>query len=124
MKGKSTAAIGALGAMVLAGVSGQAHAASTTVTYKGTVIDTRYGPIEAVIKVKSKKITNVKVLASPDSERSEFLVEQASPILKQEVLQAQSAKIDLVTGATVSSEAFVMSLKTAIKKAKKAHNLA
>jgi hypothetical protein len=49
--------------------------------------------------------------------RSQFIMSQALPILRQEFLAAQSAKIQMVSGATYTSEAFVQSLQSALAKA-------
>jgi uncharacterized protein with FMN-binding domain len=49
--------------------------------------------------------------------RSQFIMSQALPILRQEFLAAQSAKIQMVSGATYTSEAFVRSLQSALLKA-------
>lgn len=126
----STTVSASLGALLLAGAGHPALAASrhvtskyTTVTYKGPIEDTRYGPIEAIIKVKNKKISTSSLAAGPDTERSAFIDQQAAPLLKQEVLKAQSARIDIISGATFTSEAFIQSLDSAVKKAKKAHTL-
>lgn len=125
MPRKSTTAATSLGALLLAGAWHPAQAASkpTSVTYKGPIVDTRYGPIEAIIKVKSKKIYKVNLAAAPDTDRSVFIDEQAAPLLRQEVMKAQSARVDLISGATFTSEAFIQSLDKAVKKAKKAHTL-
>jgi uncharacterized protein with FMN-binding domain len=122
---KKTTAVASLGAFLVAGVWHPAHAASSskTVTYKGPIVDTRYGPIEAIIKLKNKKITGVNLAAGPDTERSAFIDEQAAPLLKQEVMQAQNANVDIISGATFTSEAFIQSLTSAVKKARKAHLL-
>jgi uncharacterized protein with FMN-binding domain len=97
--------------------------AATTHTYKGPVVDMRWGPVQAAIKVKNHKISSVGIAVAPDTDRSQFIDDQATPLLKEEVLRAQSAKIELISGATMTSEAFVESLKKAIKKAKAAHTL-
>jgi uncharacterized protein with FMN-binding domain len=125
MHRKTTTAAASLGALMLTGVwhPAQAASSSTTATYKGPIVDTRYGPIEAVIKVKSKKIYKVSLADAPDTDRSVFIDEQAAPLLRNEVLKAQSAKIDLISGATVTSGAFIQSLDKAVKKARKAHTL-
>lgn len=124
MPRSTSTAIASLGALLIAGAWVPAHAAtSKTVTYKGPIEDTRYGPIEAIIKVKKKKITKVELAAAPDTDRSQFIDEQAAPLLRDEVLKAQNAKVDVISGATVTSEAFIESLGKAVKKAKKAHAL-
>ncbi len=49
--------------------------------------------------------------------RSQFIMSQALPILRQEFLGAQSAKIQMVSGATYTSQAFIQSLQSALLKA-------
>jgi uncharacterized protein with FMN-binding domain len=49
--------------------------------------------------------------------RSQFIMSQALPILRQEFLAAQSARIQMVSGATYTSEAFIQSLQSALLKA-------
>jgi len=49
--------------------------------------------------------------------RSQFIMSQALPLLRQEFLAAQSAKIRMVSGATYTSQAFVQSLQSALLKA-------
>jgi uncharacterized protein with FMN-binding domain len=98
--------------------------AGTTKTFKGPTEDTRHGPVQVSIAVKSKKIVNVKATIAPNEDgRSPFLQSRAVPVLKQEVLTAQSAKIDTVSGATETSDAYIQSLQSAIKQARKAKAL-
>jgi uncharacterized protein with FMN-binding domain len=89
----------------------------------------RYGPLRVVITVKktttgtkvTRRITAVSVPIYPNSSgRSSYISENAIPILRSEALRAQSARIDLVSGATDTSDAFVSSLQSAILKAKRA----
>jgi uncharacterized protein with FMN-binding domain len=70
-------------------------------------------------KTVNRRITSVKAPVSPDhTDRSVFINEQALPILIQETMQNQSSGIDLVSGATDSSDAFAQSLQSAILRAK------
>jgi len=95
-----------------------AKAAKTTVKkYKGPLVDMRWGPVQVTVYIKGKKIMNVKAAVQPDTDRSQFIDDNAVPMLHDEVLQAQSAKIDSVSGATYTSEAFIQSLQGALKKA-------
>jgi len=87
-------------------------------TFKGPVEYVNHGPVQVSIIVKNRKITGVKVANAPDGGRSAFLQGQAIPILKQETLQAQSANINEVSGATDTSTAYVQSLQSAVKKAR------
>src|SRR5207302_656308 len=114
-------------ALQFGGSLNSAHAAAPTaktLTFKGPVLQTQHGPVGASIVVKSKKIVKAGATIAPNEDgRSPFLQQQAVPVLKAEVLKAQSAKIDVVSGATETSEAYIQSLNSAIKKARKAKAL-
>lgn len=70
-------------------------------------------------KTVKRKITAVKIQSYPNhTDRSIFINQQALPILIQEATKAQSTAIDLVSGATDTSQAFEQSLQSAILKAK------
>jgi uncharacterized protein with FMN-binding domain len=90
----------------------------TTHKYKGPTVQMPWGPVRAVVYVKGKKITKVVVLTSPQTNRSQFIDEQAAPLLQQETLHAQNAKIDAISGATMTSEAYIQSLQAIVKKAR------
>jgi uncharacterized protein with FMN-binding domain len=79
--------------------------------------------VQVAIKVKNKRITAVSVGNSPEGPRSQFLQDRALPVLRQETLSAQSAKIDIVSGATDTSEGYIQSLQAAINKARAARAL-
>jgi uncharacterized protein with FMN-binding domain len=88
-----------------------------------------FGQLQVVITVKkttkgkkvTRRITAISVPVYPDtSGRSQYISENAIPILRSEALRAQSATIDFISEATLTSEAFVGSLQAAIAKAKKA----
>jgi uncharacterized protein with FMN-binding domain len=64
-----------------------------------------------------RKATAVDATYQVHTGRSQFIMEQALPILRQEALAAQSANIQFVSGATNTSEAFQQSLQSAIVKA-------
>src|SRR3989440_3025613 len=89
----------------------------------------RYGSLQVVITVKkttvgkrvTRKVTAVSVPVYPNhSGRSQYISENAIPILRSEALRAQSANVSLISGATYTSEAFASSLQSAILKARKA----
>ena len=89
----------------------------------GPVEDMQWGPVQVTLVVKSKKITDVQASAPMERARSQFINSQAIPWLRQEVLKAQSAKIDGISGATMTSYAFYYSLLGALSNAHKAHLL-
>lgn len=111
-------ALGAAGASAAAasgaaGASGAAAAAGKT--YAGSVIQTRFGPVQVQITVKAGAITDVSALQlTNDSGRSVQISNRAAPLLRTEVLAAQSAKVKTISGATVTSSAYVTSLQAAL----------
>lgn len=94
-----------------------AHPPVKAKKYIGPFVDMRWGPVRAAVMVKGKKILKVGITTSPENFRSQFIDQQASPLLRQETLQAQSANINTVSGATMTSEAYITSLQGALKKA-------
>lgn len=104
----------------LAATQTKTHGAKPTAKahkYKGPFVDMRWGPVRAIITIKGKKLTAVKIVTSPENFRSSSIDEQAVPMLVQETLQAQSATINEVSGATMTSDAYMQSLQEVIKKA-------
>ncbi len=94
-----------------------AASSSKKLTYKGPVVNDRFGSAAVAIVVQHKKIVNVKATATYHTPHSQLIDQYALPKLKSEVLRAQSAKIQAVTGATMTSGAYVASLKKAVKRA-------
>lgn len=96
--------------------SSAASTASSTVL--GDSTDTRWGPVQVQITVQNGKITAVSVPVYPDNNgRDQEINATALPTLVQETLSAQSAKIDMVSGATVTSDGYLGSLQSALDKA-------
>lgn len=75
-----------------------------------TTIDTEKGPVQLQVTFAGTKISAVKMLQQPDHPQTTAAV----PKLVAETLQAQSADIDTVSGATITSEAYKKSLRAAI----------
>ena len=67
--------------------------------------------------VAGGKVSDVVALALPTGRRSGQISDYAAPILRQEALQAQSANINLVSGATYTSDAYAQSLQAALDQA-------
>ena len=83
--------------------------------FTGPAVEMEYGPVQVAIYMQSGKIADIKALQYPvDRPRSQFINSQAIPLLRSEVLQAQSANINVISGATFTSEAFASSLQAAI----------
>lgn len=90
-----------------------AKTASTVVT--GTLVDTRWGPVQVSISVANHKIINISVPIYPQTKhRSAEINSRALPILHTEVISAQSARINNVSGATVTWDGYTSSLQKAI----------
>lgn len=88
-------------------------------SYTGSVADAFYGPLQVQVTIAGGKITNVQFLQAPnDRQESIAINQQADPMLAQEAVQAQSATVDIVSGATDSSQAFVQSMQSALSQAK------
>ncbi|MDT7803928.1 MAG: hypothetical protein QOI78_7361 [Actinomycetota bacterium] len=84
-------------------------------TFTGDAADTRYGPVQVQITVAGGKITDAQAVEYPqESGRDVRINSTAVPALNQETLQAQSAQIDTVSGATYTSEGYQQSLQSAI----------
>jgi uncharacterized protein with FMN-binding domain len=88
---------------------------SKITTYTGSVAQTRWGPVQVKITVKGGKITNVTVLQQPNgNQRDAEINSRALPVLIDETISAQSANIDMVSGATVTSDGYLRSLQAAL----------
>ena len=86
-----------------------------TKTYSGSVAQTRWGPVQVTITVSGGKITDVAVPMYPNgNHRDEEINASALPVLTQETVSAQSADIDTVSGATVTSDGYKESLQSAL----------
>ncbi|MFF9778827.1 FMN-binding protein [Streptomyces sp. NPDC013978] len=94
--------------------SASTSSGSTVVT--GPTIDTEKGPVQVQATFQGDKITAVKFLQQPDHPQTEAAV----PVLIEETLTAQSADIDTVSGATITSDAYRESLQAAIDENEKA----
>lgn len=98
--------------------SGGTSSSSSTKTVQGQTVQTRYGPVQVQITVKGGKVTAAKVLQVPwNSGRDQEINSYAVPILNQETVAAQSAQIDMVSGATFTSEGYQQSLQSALDEA-------
>jgi uncharacterized protein with FMN-binding domain len=102
--------------------SGSTSTSGTTYkdgSYTGSVANAFYGNIQVKAVIQNGKITSVQFLQYPnDRSRSLSINSYADPLLSQEAIQAQSANVDVVSGATDSSEAFMQSLSDALSQAK------
>ena len=98
--------------------SSSSSSSTKTKTYTGSVAQTRWGPVQVQITVQGDKITKVTVLQQPNGNHKDAEInDYALPILVQDTLSAQSAQIDMVSGATVTSDGYLQSLQSALDQA-------
>ncbi len=101
-----------------ANLSGSASPSTSSKTFTGTSVNTRWGPVQVAITVAGSEITNVSVPVYPSgNSRDEEINSYALPILTSATIDAQSAKVDMVSGATVTSVGYLDSLQSALDKA-------
>ncbi len=87
-------------------------------TYTGMVSDAQWGYVQVQVTIQAGKIASLQFLQYPhDRERSVIINQYADPQLITEAIQAQSAQVDAITGATDTSIAFMQSLDDALTQA-------
>ena len=92
-----------------------AQAAAQSGTFTGAVVQTQYGNMQVSVTIANGAITEVTPLQLTNrGGRSVGISNQAAPILRSEVLTAQSAKVQNVSGATYTSEGYLRSLQSAL----------
>lgn len=89
-------------------------------TFTGNSVSTQWGAVQVQVTVKNGVITAAEALSYPSgNDHDQKINAYAIPILNAEVTQAQSASIDTVSGATVTSDGYLESLQSAIDQARK-----
>jgi uncharacterized protein with FMN-binding domain len=87
-------------------------------TYEGSVADAYYGNVQVSATISGGKITDVKFLQYPDTHSTSVIInQQAMPYLKQEAIQSQNFNVQVISGATFTSRAFMQSLAAALSQA-------
>ncbi len=87
--------------------------------YTGDVADAYFGQVDVQAVIQGGKITNVQFLDYPHDRRTSVRINSiAIPYLQSEAIQAQNAQVDIISGATLTSEAFIQSLQSALDKAR------
>ena len=91
---------------------------TSAATYTGDVANTEWGPVQVRITVRGNKITASEAVMYPQGNGRDAQINgYALPVLNKEVVQAQRATIDTVSGATVTSDGYLQSLQSAIDRA-------
>lgn len=96
----------------------------TTIVYKDgeytgdSIRADHWGNVQLTVIIEGGKLTDFKIEDYPHSRSTSQRINRvAIPYLMQEAVQAQSASIDLISGATPTSEAFIRSLQSALEQA-------
>ena len=93
-------------------------AASASGTFTGQDVPNRFGDVQVQVIISNGRITEIKALQLPfDRSRSAYISQVAGPLLRDEALRAQSARIDVISGATYTSDSYAQSLETALQQA-------
>jgi uncharacterized protein with FMN-binding domain len=106
------------------------HAKAKTVTRKATGVKAeadRWGTVQVIVTAKITTTGGKKAIRYTDlggsysyhTDRSQYIMSQSLPYLRQEFLSTQSANVQLVSGATYTSQAFEQSLQSALLKLSK-----
>jgi uncharacterized protein with FMN-binding domain len=101
----------------------QIQLAATTGRYRdgsftGTAFDAYFGLVQVRANVQSGVLVSVDVLDYPNHQRtSRSINRQALPLLQSEVISAQGTRVNIISGATLTSKAYLRSLKSALSKA-------
>ncbi|WP_239405288.1 FMN-binding protein [Frankia sp. Cj3] len=94
---------------------GSSGVSSGSTTLTGSEVNTRWGVVQVQITVNAGRIVNAGTVQVPDHNPRDVEINRvAVPILNSEAVAAQNAKIDVVSGATVTSDGYIRSLQSAI----------
>lgn len=86
--------------------------------YTGSAADALYGNIQVKAVIQGGNIVDVQFLQYPNDRSNSIRInQQAMPYLKQEAIAAQSSQVDIISGATDTSYAFIQSLASALTQA-------
>lgn len=85
----------------------------------GRAFDNPYGTVQVRVTLDGSRLVDVAAVQSPaDQDRSVEIAREALPLLRQEVLKAQSAQIDVVSGASYDSQGYAQSVQSALDQAR------
>jgi uncharacterized protein with FMN-binding domain len=87
-------------------------------TYTGPAVDAYYGQVQVQAVVQDGQIASLSIMRYPSDRRESLRIsQQALPLLRNEVVKAQSARVNIISGATLTSQAFMRSLDAALVQA-------
>ena len=117
-KSSTTTSGGTGGGSSGSGSDASQRSAAKTTTVTGSTVDTRWGPVQVQLTLSGDTIADVAVLQYPNANREDQQISSyALPILMQSTVDAQSADIDMVSGATYTSAGYLQSLQSALDQA-------
>jgi uncharacterized protein with FMN-binding domain len=91
---------------------------SSTKTVTSDAVSTQYGNVQLKVTISGGKITGIQALQLPSQDpKSVEIASYAAPILRQRAVSAQSASIDVVSGATYTSVGYMLALQSALDNA-------
>lgn len=89
--------------------------ATTTATATGSAFQFRFGVVQVAVTLQDDDIIEVQALQLPDGDRRSLAIsQQVEPRLREAALAADSADIDVISGATYTSLAYAYSLQSAL----------
>jgi uncharacterized protein with FMN-binding domain len=87
-------------------------------TYTGASVDTRFGAVQVQVTISGGAITDVQPLRLTDRGGTSVAISnQVAPLLRNEVLQSQSAHVQNISGGTYTTQAYLSSLQSALDQA-------
>ena len=87
-------------------------------TFTGSDVPNRFGDVVVRVVISNGHISDVQAVQLPtDRAESAYISQVAGPMLRSEALQAQSANIDVISGATYTSQSYAQSLESALQQA-------
>jgi uncharacterized protein with FMN-binding domain len=89
-------------------------------TWAGAAVREPWGTFEIEAVVTNGRITNVNLVSSPNDGHSSRINRRAVPTLTASAIATQSANVDMVSGATWTSQSYATSLQAALDDAKAA----
>lgn len=93
--------------------------------FDGARIDTKYGPVQVQAQISGGSLQDIAMIVYPNGDGESIDINRSAlPRLRTAALEAQSARVDTVSGATYTSEAYRQSLQFALDQARAAGQLA
>lgn len=90
---------------------------TATQTIAGPAVETEWGPFQVEIVIEDGKLVSATAIQEPGDRRSRRINDQALPWYEDLAIEAQSADIDVISGATVTWQGYTTSLQAALDQA-------